>query len=38
MPRLAARGTIEELMADRGALEREMGEIRAQLDWVRDYL
>jgi hypothetical protein len=27
-----------ELMADRAALEREMEEIRAQLDWVRDYL
>jgi hypothetical protein len=26
------------LMADRAALEREMEEIRAQLDWVRDYL
>jgi hypothetical protein len=25
-------------MADRAALEREMEEIRAQLDWVRDYL
>jgi hypothetical protein len=25
-------------MADRAALEREMVEIRAQLDWVRDYL
>jgi hypothetical protein len=31
-------GTIEDVMADRAALEREMGEIRAQLDWVRDYL
>jgi hypothetical protein len=26
------------LMADRAAIEREMEEIRAQLDWVRDYL
>jgi hypothetical protein len=26
------------LMTDRAALEREMEEIRAQLDWVRDYL
>jgi hypothetical protein len=25
-------------MADRAALEREMEEIGAQLDWVRDYL
>ena len=25
-------------MADRAALEREMEEIRAQLDWVRGYL
>jgi len=26
------------VMADRAALEREMEEIGAQLDWVRDYL
>jgi hypothetical protein len=26
------------VMGDRAALEREMEEIRAQLDWVRDYL
>jgi hypothetical protein len=25
-------------LADRAVLEREMEEIRAQLDWVRDYL
>jgi hypothetical protein len=31
-------GTIEDVMADRAALEREMEEIRAQLGWVRDYL
>jgi hypothetical protein len=30
--------TAPRLMADRAALEREMEEIRAQLDWVRDYL
>jgi hypothetical protein len=25
-------------MAERAAVERELEEIRAQLDWVRDYL
>jgi len=25
-------------MAERAAIERELEEIRAQLDWVRDYL
>jgi hypothetical protein len=33
-----AVATIVSWMADRAALEREMEEIRAQLDWVRDYL
>ena len=26
------------LMTERSAVERELEEIRAQLDWVRDYL
>jgi hypothetical protein len=39
MPRLRDGARYHRgLMADRAALEREMEEIRAQLDWVRDYL
>jgi len=28
----------ELIVAERAAVERELEEIRAQLDWVRDYL
>jgi hypothetical protein len=31
-------GYHRRLMAERAAVERELEEIRAQLDWVRDYL
>jgi hypothetical protein len=30
--------TIVSCMAERAAVERELEEIRAQLNWVRDYL
>jgi hypothetical protein len=33
----ASPGTIHA-MAERSAVERELEEIRAQLDWVREYL
>jgi len=46
MPRAIATGSYgvsqprlyNDFMADRAELERNVKEIRAQLDWVRDYL